>query len=163
MQNIVLPHAIALVDAGAIRQVLVNLMDNAVKYGPEGQEITVQLQAAARNMLELSVTDEGKGVPKQSREQIWKPFVRLDQNDGSTGGSGLGLSVVRDLVERHGGRIMVTDNPNHHGSRFIVLLPRGLDGTALAEAELKMQRQRAMAAQREAHAQPHADATTHFE
>ncbi|MGV3709345.1 MAG: sensor histidine kinase [Gemmatimonas sp.] len=145
-------HAIALVDAGAMRQILVNLMDNAVKYGPEGQTITVELQPAPRNMLELSVTDQGNGVPKSQREQIWKPFVRLDQDDGTTGGSGLGLSVVRDLVERHGGRIMVGDNPARRGARFIALFPRGLDGVQLAEAEIKMERQRIIASQREAFA-----------
>lgn len=152
MNNVLPPNAIAFVDAGAVRQVLVNLLDNAVKYGPEGQTVTVQLQPAARNMLELSVTDQGNGVPRNQRELIWKPFVRLDQDDGSTGGSGLGLSVVRDLVERHGGRMMVADNPAGRGARFIALLPRGLDGAQLSAAEGKMQRQRAIVAQREAHA-----------
>jgi NAD(P)-dependent dehydrogenase (short-subunit alcohol dehydrogenase family) len=78
--------------------------------------------------------------------------VRLDQDDGTTGGSGLGLSVVRDLVERHGGRIMVGDNPARRGARFIALFPRGLDGVQLAEAEIKMERQRIIASQREAFA-----------
>lgn len=152
LQNSVVPSAVAFVDPGAVRQVLVNLMDNAVKYGPEGQTVSVKLELAARNMLELSVTDQGNGVPKSQREQIWKPFVRLDRDDGTTGGSGLGLSVVRDLVERHGGRIIVADNPDQRGARFIALIPRGLDGAQLAEAEIKMERQRILVSQREAFA-----------
>jgi signal transduction histidine kinase len=152
VNNVLVPHAVAFVDPGAVRQVLVNLLDNAVKYGPEGQTITVKLELAARNMLELSVTDQGNGVPKSQREQIWKPFVRLDRDDGTTGGSGLGLSVVRDLVERHGGRIIVADNPEQRGARFIALIPRGLDGVQLAEAEIKMERQRILVSQREAFA-----------
>ncbi|MBC8089558.1 MAG: HAMP domain-containing histidine kinase [Phycisphaerae bacterium] len=151
--NDLVPHAVAFVDAGAIRQVLVNLLDNAVKYGPEGQTVTVKLQLAPRNTLELSVTDQGSGVPKSQREAIWKPFVRLDQEDGSTGGSGLGLSVVRDLVERHGGRILVADNPEQRGARFFALFPRGIDGPQLAEAEIRMERQRVKASEREAFAQ----------
>jgi signal transduction histidine kinase len=59
-------HAIALVDAGAMRQILVNLMDNAVKYGPEGQTITVDLHPAPRNMLELRVTDQEMASPSHS-------------------------------------------------------------------------------------------------
>ena len=152
VHNVLLPHAVSFVDPGAVRQVLVNLLDNAVKYGPEGQTVTVKLELAARNMLELSVTDQGNGVPRSQREQIWKPFVRLDRDDGTTGGSGLGLSVVRDLVERHGGRIIVADNPVQRGARFIALIPRGLDGAQLAEAEIKMERQRILVSQREAFA-----------
>lgn len=157
VEHALIPHAIAYVDAGAIRQVCVNLLDNAVKYGPEGQTIRVSLEPAARNMLELTVADEGHGVPRAQREQIWKPFVRLDQDEGSTGGSGLGLSVVRDLIERHGGRIMVTDNPGARGARFIALVPRGLDGASLAEAELKMQRQLAIVASRDGQGEGHGD------
>lgn len=152
VNNELMPHAIAYADAGAIRQVLVNLLDNAVKYGPEGQTITVKLELAPRNTLELSVTDQGNGVPKSQRDLIWKPFVRLVQDEGTTGGSGLGLSVVRDLVERHGGRIIVADNPERRGARFIVLIPRGLDSVQVAEAEIKMKRQRIVASQREAFA-----------
>ena len=110
------------VDADALRQVLLNLLDNAVKYGPPGQTVRVraELRGAA---LRVSVDDQGPGVPFEGRSQVWEPYHRLPRDaEGATGGSGIGLAVVRDLVELHGGRAGVADAPGG-GARFWIELP----------------------------------------
>ena len=111
----------ALVDPRALRQVVVNLLDNALKYGPRGQTVSVEVvreDAWAR----LVVSDEGPGVAPADRARLWRPFVRLDESGGSAGGSGIGLSVVRSLVTQHGGTVAVEDAPGG-GARFVVALP----------------------------------------
>jgi signal transduction histidine kinase len=116
------------VDPGALRQVLINLVDNAVKYGPDGQLVTVTVVAPGGGAgLTITVDDEGPGVAPRDARRIWKPFVRLGDRGGATGGSGLGLSVVRDLVRRHGGRVEVTRAPRG-GARFVVELPQPAGG-----------------------------------
>jgi signal transduction histidine kinase len=116
------------VDADALRQVLLNLVDNAVKYGPPGQTLRVSLGDGARNRVLLAVQDEGPGIPAEEVERIWAPYYRLPADaDGSIGGSGIGLAVVRDLAERMGGRAYVTNARNRSdgrltGARFVVEL-----------------------------------------
>jgi signal transduction histidine kinase len=111
------------VDPGALRQVLLNLVDNALKYGPEGQTVTVTLRApAADGALVATVDDEGPGVAPAERARVWRPYERLERHDGVSGGSGLGLSVVRTLVTQHGGAVAVEDAPSG-GARFRVTIP----------------------------------------
>jgi signal transduction histidine kinase len=114
--------ATAALDRDAFRQVLLNLLDNAVKYGPSGQ--TVRVATAVRGgSVAVSVRDEGPGVPPADRQRVWEPFVRLRREiDGVVGGSGIGLAVVRDLVARHGGRVAV-ESAEGGGARFVVELP----------------------------------------
>ena len=106
------------VDGDAVRRILVNLLDNAVRYGPEGQ--TLRITAVnRRSSLELTVEDEGPGVPASDRERVWEPFER-----GSTtvdSGTGIGLAVVRQLVALHGGDARITDG--RRGARVVVTLP----------------------------------------
>ncbi|GLC25727.1 sensor histidine kinase [Roseisolibacter agri] len=113
------------VDPDALRQILLNLLDNAIKYGPDGQTVTVTLNAptVADPVLRLTVDDQGRGVPARDRRRVWSPFVRLEDRAGSTGGSGLGLSVVRDLARRHGGRVEILDAPGG-GARLLLTLPQ---------------------------------------
>lgn len=114
----------ALVDAGAIRQVLINLLDNAVKYGPAAQTITVTLETVAGH-ARLTVEDEGRGVPPESRDAIWEPFQRVEcAGRSAVAGSGIGLSVVKRLVEAHHGTVGV-EGCADGGARFIVQLPVG--------------------------------------
>ena len=110
------------VDPRALRQVVVNLLDNALKYGPRGQTITLGLHPGSPGRVLLTVADEGPGVPAADRERLWEPFVRLNDEGGSAGGSGLGLAVVRSIVAQHGGEVRVEDGAGG-GARFVVELP----------------------------------------
>ncbi|MDF1506252.1 HAMP domain-containing sensor histidine kinase, partial [Roseisolibacter sp. H3M3-2] len=116
------------VDAAAVRQIVINFLENALKFGPDGQTVTVTVDVeparapGAAGVLRLSVDDEGPGVPPADRERIWKPFVRLAEGGSAPAGTGLGLSVVRQLVSEHGGRRAVADAPGG-GTRFLVELP----------------------------------------
>ncbi len=121
------------VDQDALRQILLNLVDNAVKYGPAGQTVHVALGNgfAGGDRVQLSVEDQGPGIPADEIEQIWAPYYRLPKDaEGSIGGSGIGLSVVRDLAERMGGRAFVANTrrvDSQRGSKFVVELPRARD------------------------------------
>jgi signal transduction histidine kinase len=115
----------AMVDTGAFRQILLNLLDNAVKYGRPDQTIAVTLERRGRD-IRLSVDDEGPGVPGEARERIWQPYWRLASAAASgVAGTGIGLAVVRDLAALHGGTASVEDAPGG-GARFVVVLPVGM-------------------------------------
>ncbi len=114
--------AVATVDDDALRQILLNLLDNAVKYGPAGQEIRVGATPVAAG-VRVWVEDEGPGVPPADRERIWQRFFRLTAHKESTiAGTGIGLTVVRDLVSLHGGRSWVEPG-ERSGARFVVEFP----------------------------------------
>jgi PAS domain S-box-containing protein len=111
-----------LCDENKLRQVLTNLVDNAIKYSPEGGAVEVRLGAANGECL-IEVTDEGLGIPSSELERIFEKFYRLDpQQTRGVGGSGLGLYICRELVERMEGRLEVESEPGK-GSRFRVALP----------------------------------------
>ena len=117
------------VDANAVRQIVINFIENALKFGPDGQTVTVTVEVVrssepggAGGVLSLSVDDEGPGVPPADRDRIWQPFVRLAEGGSAPAGTGLGLSVVRQLVAELGGRWWVCDAPER-GARFRVELP----------------------------------------
>lgn len=113
---------IAEVDAGALRQVLLNLLDNAVKYGPEGQTVRVTATHTEHD-ARITVEDEGPGIDAPNVERIWEPFARLSSADSTAvGGSGIGLTIVRQLVTLHDGRTWVERAPSG-GARFVVTLP----------------------------------------
>jgi signal transduction histidine kinase len=120
---------VASVDADALRQMLLNLLDNAVKYGPAGQTVTVGL-AATGQAARIWVADEGPGIPAADRDRIWQRFCRLERDRSSAvAGTGIGLSVVRELVVLHGGSAWVEDafpggaETGGRGARFVILLP----------------------------------------
>ncbi|HEU0301846.1 MAG TPA: HAMP domain-containing sensor histidine kinase, partial [Longimicrobium sp.] len=116
------PGVTARLDENAFRQVLLNLLDNAARYGPRGQTVQVGV-AIAGFAVRVWVADEGPGVPREERARIWEPYRRLERDaESATGGSGIGLAVVRDLVELHGGRAWVEDAPGG-GARFVVEIP----------------------------------------
>jgi signal transduction histidine kinase len=112
------------VDDEAIRQVLLNLLDNAVKYGPRGQTVSLGL-ALADGRTRLWVEDEGPGIPPGDRARVWRPFVRLARDvDRQAAGSGIGLSLVREIVTRHRGTATIEGTPAG-GTRVVVELPEG--------------------------------------
>ena len=112
----------AAVDPDAIRQVLLNLLDNAVKYGPRRQRILVTLEAAGAK-VRILVEDEGPGIPDAERERVFERFHRLDREKrAAVAGTGIGLSVVRDLIARSRGRCFV-ETGARGGARFVIELP----------------------------------------
>lgn len=116
----------------AVRQILTNLLDNAIKYGPTGQ--TVRISAHEDDgTIRIQVDDQGPGIPEESREVIWEPYRRLSRDvDSHRPGSGVGLAVVRALTEGLGGRAWVEDAP-HGGARFVIQLPAAEAAPASAE------------------------------
>jgi signal transduction histidine kinase len=114
-------------DPSAIRQILVNLLDNALRFGPAGQTVRLGLSADAQQVV-LCVSDEGPGIPGRQRAAAWTAFVRLDPAQTPEGGAGLGLAVVRRVVELHGGTARIEDAPGG-GALVRICLPR-LTGTS---------------------------------
>jgi signal transduction histidine kinase len=120
------------VDPDALHQILLNLLDNAVKYGPPGQTITIGSEIAG-DRVRIWVEDQGPGIPHADRQRVWEPYVRLDRDAESvTGGSGIGLAVVRELVSLHGGRARAEGGPGG-GARLVVELPVGDGRSAMGD------------------------------
>ena len=115
-------------DAVQIEQVLTNLIENAAKYAPRGAPITVSTTVEERDgarSLRISVADEGPGIPPSERDKIFDKFYRIAGSAGRAGGTGMGLAIVKGLVEAHGGHVVVMGPPAGagHGSTFVVTLP----------------------------------------
>jgi signal transduction histidine kinase len=106
-------------DPVRFHQILLNLLANAVRHGPEGQAVTIHVEDASPE-LRVRVVDCGPGVPFDLRERIFEPFERFDPHSGS--GTGLGLPVSRRLAEVLGGRLTVEDTPGG-GATFVLILP----------------------------------------
>jgi signal transduction histidine kinase len=104
----------------ALRHVLLNLLDNAVKYGPPGQAVHVRVTRDGDG-VRIAVSDEGPGVPAAEREAVWAPF-RRGRAPGPVAGSGIGLAIVREVATRHGGRSWI-ENGTAKGATFVVSLP----------------------------------------
>jgi two-component system phosphate regulon sensor histidine kinase PhoR len=110
-------------DRDRLQQVLMNLLDNAVKYSPNGGRVLVTVSAPA-GRVRIAVKDSGVGIPSAEQQRIFEKFYRLDtQLTRAGGGTGLGLYITRELVRRMGGTITVESEPGH-GSTFTVDLPR---------------------------------------
>jgi signal transduction histidine kinase len=109
-------------DEALLRQVLDNLLDNAVKYSPGGGDVRLSVESAD-DVVRFRVADEGLGIPAAEHGRIFEKFYRLDPDmSGGIGGTGLGLYIARELVRRVGGRIWVKANEGG-GSIFYVELP----------------------------------------
>jgi signal transduction histidine kinase len=113
----------ALADPVAVRQILLNLLENAVKYGPRSQVIQVTLRRGAPRRVQLLVEDEGEGIPPDRREEVFFPYSRLARDrDSAVAGSGIGLAVALELVQGQKGAIWIEDSTKG-GARFVVELP----------------------------------------
>ncbi|MBI3789974.1 MAG: HAMP domain-containing histidine kinase [Gemmatimonadetes bacterium] len=114
----------------AFQQVVLNLLDNAVKYGRDNAPVTVDVRVPDGEGPRLSVTDSGPGVPVAERQRIFAPFARgARAQERASGGSGIGLTIVRDIAVDHGGRAWVEDAPGG-GACFVFQLPAQAGATA---------------------------------
>ena len=108
------------IDAAAMQQALVNLIDNAIKHSPESSRVSVRLIAADRGGWEIAISDRGPGVPVAERDRVFERFSRLgNELRRETKGTGIGLSIVKHIVEAHGATISITDT-NGGGATFLV-------------------------------------------
>ena len=126
VQATVAPGLRVLADPRALHQIVLNVLDNALKYGPAGQTVCVAA-AAIDGYVRLTVDDEGPGVPSAERSKVWRQFYRLvhgssDAKTPEVGGTGIGLAVVSQLVTAYGGRVGIEDAPDG-GARFVAELP----------------------------------------
>jgi len=109
-------------DERALKQILINLVSNAVKFTPEGGHISVVGSLARDGGFQIAVKDNGPGIPRDKLDKIFMPFNQVDNRyDRQAGGTGLGLALVRGLAELHGGRAWLESEPGKGCSAFVVL------------------------------------------
>jgi two-component system cell cycle sensor histidine kinase PleC len=115
--------AVLYADERAFKQIVINLVSNAVKFTHDGGRIEVSAERNAQGDFELIVADNGPGISRDKIDRVFKPFSQVDNRyDRQIGGSGLGLALVRGLCELHGGRAWIESEPGK-GTRAIVVLP----------------------------------------
>jgi two-component system OmpR family sensor kinase len=106
-------------DEELLRRMVMNLLDNAVRYGPEGSDVRVRVSSSDR-LVTLTVEDSGPGIPEADRERVFERFVRLETARTAAGG-GLGLPIARWIAEQHHGSLQL--EPPVRGCRFVATLP----------------------------------------
>ena len=124
-------------DPAAVRQIVLNLLDNAVKYGPTGQQ--VQVGAELRDgWARVTVEDEGPGIPEADRSRVWERFGRLErERKSSNAGTGIGLAVVRDLTLLHDGRAYI-ETGEQGGARFVIEIPGAERATTVPPSQTQL-------------------------
>ncbi len=116
---------VALADREKLRQVLLNLLSNAIRYTPSGGRVKVSAAALDAGTVAITVSDNGDGIEPAEQDKIFEPFVQLDRSLTKTrDGIGLGLAISRDLARGMGGEITVDSEGAGRGSRFVVTIPR---------------------------------------
>lgn len=122
------------VDARAVAEVIYTLIDNATKYAPAGTCITIKANRAPAEMVRISVTDQGRGIPKHLRQRVFEKFVHVRGvpiGSGRPEGIGMGLSIAKGIVEAHGGRIWIEDGEESTGTRVSFTVPVGDEETEM--------------------------------
>ena len=115
----------ALADSGRCEQVLVNLLDNAVKHAPKDGRVILMTEAV-EDELKISVRDNGSGIPEESIPRLFERFYRADTGRSrNEGGTGLGLAIVKHIVQLHGGSVSAANNSDDKGATFSFTLRRG--------------------------------------
>ena len=123
LENHVANEIAAQADPERLRQVLANLIDNAIKYGREGGRVTLGGRAINRGRVELTVGDDGPGIPAEAKARIFERFYRVDKaRSREEGGTGLGLAIVKNVVQAHGGEVRVESEAGA-GTEFFITLP----------------------------------------
>jgi heavy metal sensor kinase len=118
-------------DQGKLKQVVVNLLDNAIKYTPNGGRIRLKI-AQEEGYAVLDISDDGIGIPAEALPHVFKRFFRVDgSRSRDQGGAGLGLSIVKSICDAHGALVEVSSTPGH-GSRFRVRQPLAAEPLAHA-------------------------------
>lgn len=111
-----------------LQQILINLLDNALRHTPAGGEVKVRAKEGIGGMLELSVSDTGPGIPSQDLPYVFERFYKVEKaRTRTTAGTGIGLAIVKALVEAHGGRVWVESTPGQ-GTRFTFTVPQAPAG-----------------------------------
>jgi two-component system cell cycle sensor histidine kinase PleC len=120
-------------DERSLKQILINLVSNAVKFTPEGGRITVVASRARCGGFQVMVEDNGPGIPRDKIDKIFKPFSQVDNRyDRQGGGTGLGLALVRGLAELHGGRAWIESEYGKGCRAYVVMPQRGAASEAAA-------------------------------
>jgi two-component system phosphate regulon sensor histidine kinase PhoR len=123
VSNTVPADLLAHVDPDRFRQVLFNLIDNAVKYGRPAGKITVTGRVSGGSSIEISVADDGPGIPSEARSRVFERFFRADKaRSREQGGTGLGLAIVKHVVQAHGGEVRV-ESELGQGTVFHITVP----------------------------------------
>lgn len=123
LENNVTEGVIAAADPERLRQVLTNLIDNAIKYGRAGGRVAVGGRIVDRGRVEITVADDGPGIPLEAKTRIFERFYRADKaRSREQGGTGLGLAIVKNVVQAHGGDVRVESTPGA-GTEFFITLP----------------------------------------
>ena len=111
----------AMADADALKQAIINLLSNAIKFSRNKKEISIGLRKEKEEVV-IEVEDKGIGIPEAEKDLIFNQFYRVDQKSGDEiTGTGLGLTVVREIIEGHNGKIHV-ESKQDEGSKFIIIL-----------------------------------------
>ncbi|MBA3965542.1 MAG: response regulator, partial [Nitrospirales bacterium] len=133
------PHLTVLADGDKVRQILNNLIENAIKYTPDAGAIHIQLRQDHEKYITISVTDTGEGIPAQALPHIFTPFFRIKRNRPiAVQGLGLGLSITKQLIELQEGTIEVSSQENK-GTTFVISLPQGSPPTAMIKKPQPLQ------------------------
>ena len=114
-------------DEDRLGQVLVNLLHNAVKFSPDGGDVTVSVRTVSADVV-VAVADHGVGIPRAAQARVFERFYKVDRARvrGEAGGTGLGLAIARHIIEQHGGRIWV-ESAEGAGSTFSFSIPIATD------------------------------------
>ena len=123
-KNEISPSLLVEADRNYLEQVFVNLLDNAIKYTPEGGKVTLSASEKNQEEVLISVQDDGIGIPREDLPRIFERFYRVDKGRSQElGGTGLGLSIVKHIVQAHGGKIWA-ESQLGKGSTFHFTLPK---------------------------------------
>ncbi len=117
----------ALFDPVLIRQVITNLLSNAIKFSPSNSTIRITITEKTIDnisVLHFSMHDQGDGVPDEELNEIFTPFTQSSKTETGAGGTGLGLTISKDIIEAHDGKIWAENNTNSSGTTFIFYLPK---------------------------------------
>jgi K+-sensing histidine kinase KdpD len=121
------------VDGRAVTEVIYALLDNACKYAPPQTQIRISALRKADEVIEISVEDQGPGIPLDQRQRVFERFYRVPDNgvpSGRSGGIGMGLAIAKGIVEAHGGRIWIENAKSGGGTRVVFTVPVGDDDSA---------------------------------